>query len=790
MSSPTSASEADGTSAAFGRLHPRLQRWVHEQGWTTLHDAQERAIIPILDGNRDVIISAATAAGKTEAAFLPICSALATTVDGIAAAPPPDPWAGHDPWTPPPTAPPTGIEVLYVSPLKALINDQYDRLELLCERAGVPVHRWHGDVASNAKQKVRQNPSGVLLITPESLEATFVNRGSTAPTFFGGIRYVVIDELHSFLSTPRGAQLQSLLARVELAIRRRPPRIGLSATLGDMSAAARFLRPTAPDRVLMIDSSNTALNLKLQMRGYRHSAAQLSGREAAAVEEGGGEVQVEETVGGDRLEIADHLFMTLRGTDNLVFANARREVEVYADLLARRCDAERLPNEFWPHHGSLAKDVREVVEAQLKDRARPVTAVCTSTLEMGIDIGTVSSVAQVGPPPSVASLRQRLGRSGRRGEAPVVRIYVTEDELSAQMSPIDELRPHVVHTVAMVRLLLARWVEPPVDPGLNLSTLIQQTLSVIAQHGGATAKDLHGALCGPGPFELVDASRFGALLRAMAAADMIVQSSDGTLLHGRVGERVVNHYSFYTAFQTPEEWKLIADGRNLGTLPIVQPLIEGGLLIFGGRRWRITGIDPDARIVELTRSAGGVPPNFGGDAALIGDRVRDEMVAVYRGDDIPEWLNTDAKALLGEGRAAWVRYELDSRVLIPAGKGSIILPWAGDQALMTAALQLGLLDIEAGKSGPALELPRCSTEELVASVCELLNGPRPDALDIARQLDNTEIDKWDWVLDKELGAQATAARLLDVDGAWDIFERISVPGPAPPPRVIVPYQPL
>lgn len=781
MNSPTSGSEPPATSKAFTRLHPRLQRWVHEQGWTSLHDAQEQAIGPILDGDRDVIISAATAAGKTEAAFLPICSALAATVDD-STGPTADPWSGHDPWVPPTPVSSGGIDVLYVSPLKALINDQYDRLELLCERAGVPVHRWHGDVSGSAKQKVRQNPAGVLLITPESLEATFVNRGSTVPSFFAGVRYVVVDELHSFLATPRGAQLQSLLGRVELAIRRRPPRIGLSATLGDMSAAARFLRPTDPDRVLVIDSTSAAQELKLQVRGYRHTAPQLSGREAAAVENAGGAVEVEETVGGDQLDIADHLFRTLRGTDNLVFANARRDVEVYADLLARRCEAERLPNEFWAHHGSLAKDVREIVEAQLKDRTRPVTAVCTSTLEMGIDIGSVSSVAQVGPPPSVASLRQRLGRSGRRGEAPVVRVYVTENEIDGRSSPIDELRHHIVQTVAMVRLLLARWVEPPADPGLNLSTLVQQILSVIAQHGGATPRELHGALCGPGPFELVDAPRFARLLRAMAAAEMLVQSADGSLLHGPVGERVVNHYSFYTAFQTPEEWKLVADGRSLGTLPILQPLIEGGLLIFGGRRWRITGIDAQARIVELTRSAGGVPPNFGGDAALVGDRVRDEMVAVYKSDDVPGWLDREGKALLAEGRASWVRYELDDRVLLPAGKGSIVVPWAGDRALITAALQLGLFDVEAGTRGPALELPNQSAGELVATVRRILAQPQPDALSLARQLDNTEIDKWDWVLDAELAAEATAARLLDVDAAWDIFERIAAAGADPDSR--------
>ena len=128
-----------------------MQRWVHEQGWTTLHDAQEQSIDPILDANRDVIIAAATAAGKTEAAFLPICSTLVTLADNVPAVTR-DPWAVHDPWAEPVVAAATGVQVLYVSPLKALINDQYDRLEQLCERPGIAVHRWHGDVAGSEKQ--------------------------------------------------------------------------------------------------------------------------------------------------------------------------------------------------------------------------------------------------------------------------------------------------------------------------------------------------------------------------------------------------------------------------------------------------------------------------------------------------------------------------------------------------------------------------------------------------------------------------------------------------------------
>jgi ATP-dependent Lhr-like helicase len=771
MTSPISGSEHPQPSTSFHRLHPRLQRWVHDQGWTTLHDAQERAIAPILDADHDVIIAAATAAGKTEAAFLPICSALVDT-DHAAPAAQRDPWTVHDPWTEGPSTPSTGVQVLYLSPLKALINDQYDRLEQLCERAEIPVHRWHGDVANSAKQRTLRAPSGILLITPESLEATFVNRGTRVTALFAGLRYVVIDELHSFLATLRGAQLQSLLNRVELAIRRRPPRIGLSATLGDMNAAARFLRPTAPDRVLIISSHTDSRDLKLQVRGYLAAPPTMTAKAAANAEHAGHEVAVEDTTDGDKLAIVEHLFTHLRGADNLVFANARREVEVYADLLARRCEAERLPNEFWPHHGSLAKDMRESVEAALKDRTRPATAICTSTLEMGIDIGSVASVAQIGPPPAVASLRQRLGRSGRRDEPAVLRAYITEPELDTRSSILDELRVQLVQTVAMVRLLLNRWLEPPSDPGLNLSTLIQQVLSTIAQHGGATAIELHGALCGPGPFQLVDPSRFARLLRAMAAADLIIQTTDGALLHGKVGERAVNHYSFYTAFQTAEEWRLVTGGKTLGTVPITQPLYEGVLLIFAGKRWRVLSIDDRSHVVELVRAAGGNPPTFGGDPAMIGGRVRTEMTLVYEDSVAPTWLDAAGRQLLAQGQAAWRRLGLAHTAVVAAGNDVTILPWTSDQALFTTVIALRAAGLDAAIEGPSIAINGVGISELESAVETLTNSQPPDPVHLAAGIENKLLDKWDWALDDSLICEADAARRLDVPGAWAVLDKV------------------
>ena len=748
-----------------------MQRWIHDQGWTSLHDAQERAIGPILDGDSDVIIAAATAAGKTEAAFLPILSTLAADT---AAAPPTDPWTAHDPWAEPPTTAAIGVQALCVSPLKALINDQYERLEQLCQRADIAVCRWHGDVSASSKQKLLADPSGVLLITPESLEAVFVNRGTQVPGLFAGLRYIVIDELHSFLATPRGAQLQSLMSRVDLAIRRRAPRIALSATLGDMSQAAAFLRPTDPKRVVVVESALDGRELRLQLRGYVATPPPMSPSEAQIAHNAGREVTVEETTPGDRTAIAGHVFRHLRGRDNLVFANARGMVETYADLLARRCGSERVPNEFSPHHGNLSKSVRESVEARLKDPARPATAICTSTLEMGIDIGSVASVAQIGPPPSVASLRQRLGRSGRRDSDPAeMRLYVSEKHLDERSNPVDELRCAIVQTTAMVRLLLSRWLEAPDDPGFNYSTLIQQVLSTVAQHGGATAAELHCALCGPGPFGLVDETRFVRLLRAMAAHDLLIQASDGLLLHGAVGERHVNHYSFYTAFHTADEWRLVAGAKTLGTVPITQPLYGGVLLIFAGKRWKVIGVDASARVVELERSSGGNPPLFGGDGAAVSDRVRAEMAAVYESSDTPAWLDAAARRLLDEGRAAFGRFGLRDTVVLADRSNVTLLPWAGDRALFTATIALRSQDIEASVDGPTIQIPHTGVNEVEAAIGRLLAADRPQPNEMATLIENPEIDKWDWALDETLACESAAARLLDVDSAWKLFDKVA-----------------
>ncbi|RKH06413.1 DEAD/DEAH box helicase [Corallococcus sp. CA047B] len=745
MSSPPSSSDGGAASSSFALLHPRVQRWVWAQGWKELRDIQETAISPIQGGTRDVILSASTASGKTEAAFLPICSRLAEGAGG-------------------------SVRAIYIGPLKALINDQFERLEGLCEGLGIPVHRWHGDVSQGHKTRLLKFPSGILLITPESLEALFIRQGPALKGLLSALEHVVVDELHAFIGTERGCQLQSLLHRLELLLRRKVPRVGLSATLGDMSMAADFLRPGAGGEVLLLTSPSGGGELRLQLRGYRTQEPDAQRLVGAASSVDSALAEDEQTA--DVHAIGAHLFQTLRGTHNLVFANSRKNVELYADLLRQLCEQEQLPNEFFPHHGNLSKELREEAEAALKARQRPVSLVCTTTLEMGIDVGSVQSVAQVGVAPSVASLRQRLGRSGRKGGPATLRVYHQEAELT-DISPLpDQLRVRLLQSVAMLELLLVGWCEPPSATAFHFSTLVQQVLSLIAQYGGVKASEVYSALCPQGPFSRVSPEDFVRFLRGLGQGELLVQSTDGTLLLGRVGERIVNHYSFYAAFASTEEFRLVSAERTLGTMPIDQPLFVGMFLIFGGKRWRVLAVHLEDKVVELEPAPGGRVPQFEpGSIGGVHDRVREQMRTLYSSGLVPRYLDARAQDLLQEGRDTFKRWGLAERDIVTAGGGVHLFPWVGDAVLHTLELQFQARDMPAEVLGPVLQVTGTQGEVETALRSFVAAGPAR-AESLTAQVVNMAIEKHDAFVDDTLLARDYAARYLDVQGAWKASQRL------------------
>lgn len=728
-------------SSSFDLLDERIQRFIWAEGWETLRDAQEAAIPLVVKADRDVIVAAATAAGKTEAAFLPALTHLLQTD-------------------------PPGL-IAYISPLKALINDQFGRLDRLCGQLEVPVWPWHGDISASTKTRFMTKRQGVLLITPESLEALLCNRGTSVGTVFERLTFFVVDELHAFIGAERGKQLQSLMHRIERVIGRTVPRIGLSATLGDMSLAAEFLRPGKGYAVAMVESKSSGTELKILVKGYEEPLVVKVDPQALR-EEGGFGGEPPESV--TPAQIAAHLFKGLRGTNNLVFPNSRREVERYTHLLNMLCEQQQVPNEFWPHHGSLSKEIRSETEAALKQKEHPATAICTNTLELGIDIGAVKSVGQIGPPPSVASLRQRLGRSGRRkGEPAILRGYCVEDAVGPSASLDTELRLGTLQMTAMISLLLEGWFEPPRAHGAHLSTLVQQMLSFIAQNGGATIGQLYGLLCAPDtPFAGVTKDEFVELVRHLGQNELLVQGSSGVLLHGRVGEKFVNHYTFYAAFAADEEFRIVAGGRPLGTLPVSQALSVGQRILFAGKTWRVEEIDEQQKTIFVVRSGGGAPPLFSGGAGRTHTRVRQRMRQLLESTEVPPpYLDEVARRFLAEARANYAARNLASGFVVDQGQQVLLLTWLGDaanEALACLLLRRGFI-ATAGGPGVEVQKGKHSTENVLDVLVDAAVDETPPLDLLLTNVRNLQREKWDWALPDTLLRRAYASLYLDLDEA-------------------------
>lgn len=494
-------------SASFDLLDERVRRWIWRQGWTSLKDIQENAIPAVLTGNSDVIISASTAGGKTEAAFLPILTSILQNGKSF------------------------GYQVLYVSPLKALINDQYRRLSDMTSEMGIDVIPWHGDINVARKTRSLKNPNGIIIITPESLESFLINRERFVMGALSSLQYVVIDELHSFIGTERGKQLQSLLSRIEHITRRRVPRIAMSATFSDYDAVKYYLRNDGAIPCIIPPQGESNHEIKILVKEY------VSSKNTDVT-----------------TPISKEIFNNLRGSNNLVFTNSRGTAEEFAVQLSDMCEEKNVPNEFRVHHGSISKLERESIERDLQRGEHPITALCTSTLELGVDIGKVKSIAQIGTAISVSGLRQRLGRSGRRDEPSILRVFSIEGYDGGLLY---DLRCSLVQNIAIIELMREHKYETSAINRCHFSTLIQQILAVIAQFGGFYPKDGWMLLCQNGAFKNVTPEVFLKLLRSLGENKVISQLNTGQIVVGKFGEKILKSPDFYVAFVSPIDLTVI-----------------------------------------------------------------------------------------------------------------------------------------------------------------------------------------------------------------------------------------
>jgi ATP-dependent Lhr-like helicase len=723
-------------SNSFGLLDPKIQRWIWRKGWESLRDIQEIAIRSIIENNSDIIIASPTASGKTEAVILPIFSKIMSKNSN-------------------------SIDVLYISPLKALINDQYDRLTEIANELNIQVTKWHGDAPATQKKKLLAKPTGVLLITPESLEAICIINGPKVISLFHSLSYIIIDELHYFIGTERGKQVQSLIQRIESTIKKTTPHIGLSATLRDMETVPKdFLRFNNPYEFKLIESKESEQTIKLQIKGYIHCATNVE------------DIKNSFNDGSD-INICNDIFKLFRGQTNLIFTNKRTTTEQYSDILNRLSDKNNVPNEFYPHHGSLSKEIRHDVEKRLKDKTKPTNVLCTSTLELGIDIGSVYSIGQIGIPPSVSSIRQRLGRSGReKGKPSILRMFIKAEEIDTRTILIDRLRQDLFQSIASVELLIKSEYEKPRIKDLHLSTLIQQILSLIAQYGGIKAIDAFRLLCQNGPFKNIDEELFIKFIRNIGDKDLVTQSSDGLLILGLSGERLVNHYSFYTAFNTTEEYQIIAFGKSIGTLPVTNPLVENAYIIFAGKRWIVTSVDQHKKIIEVSPSKGGRPPKFGGSGFIVDDQIRQKMFNIYTTYTKPIYLDQKASELFDEGKKYFNDYNINDNCIIKDDTDLLLFLWIGDIITSTIIILLISEGYKATNEGIAIRVMNCDIINLKNDIQKIIKNKNINSIDVVKNVKNKQIDKYDYLLNENLLNRSFCSKMIDLNGAINILSTL------------------
>jgi ATP-dependent helicase Lhr and Lhr-like helicase len=548
---------------SFELLSEPIRKYIRDKRWEELRPIQNAAITRILTTDNNYILASRTASGKTEAAFLPILSKVDFNE--------------------------TGVQVLYISPLIALINDQFYRVEELCKYLEVTVTKWHGEANKTQKERLIANPQGIVLITPESLEAMFVNKPFNVKHLFSNLKFVVIDEIHSFIGTDRGTQLKSILSRLQDVNRSKFNVIGLSATIGDYDEAKRFTGNESETKVLL---DRTAKEINAKFRYFKSETEELP------------------------LELLKDLYLETKDNKALIFPNSRGRVEEVAVKLKKISDRVNGHSNYFSHHSSVHKEVREYVEFFAKNNKRENFAIsCTSTLELGIDIGTVDEVIQIDATHSIASLIQRVGRSGRQHDkSSNLFLYATD-------------RWSLLQSLACWELYKEGFIEPPQIVEKPFDILLHQALSITKETSGIKAKDLIKKLKDNFAFDQIEVLEIGEIISYLIKIDFL-EKLQNELIIGIEGERVVNSRDFYSVFTTEINFKVANAGNTIGEIPYSPQIKEDENIFLAARIWKITNIDFKSNKIEVIPAKDGKKPKFSGGGTTIHPKIREKMLEI------------------------------------------------------------------------------------------------------------------------------------------------------------------
>lgn len=730
---------------AFDRYAPFVQEYIYQNHWENLRSIQVAAADAIFNTDENVLLTASTASGKTEAAFFPIITLFSEDM-------------------------PSSVGCIYIGPLKALINDQFSRLNDLCAEADIPVWHWHGDVAQSHKAKLMRHPSGILQITPESLEALLLHKHAAIAKLFGDLRFVVIDEVHSLLRGDRGGQTLCLIERLSRIAGVNPRRIGLSATIGDPEGTGEFLSLGTGRKTIIPKIDAKGSKWRLSMEHFYVKDAQ-----AAEDKQIPGALPVLEEKTDDAPANADpgigYIFEHTRGKKCLVFVNSREECEMVTTTLRHYCELNHEPDRFLVHHGNLSASYRETAEGIMKDDSQYMTTVTTATLELGIDIGRLERAFQIDAPWTVSSFLQRMGRTGRRELPPEMWFVIREDEPEVRAMLPTTIPWKLLQGIALVQLYLEeRWVEPPRLDRLPFSLLYHQTMSTLASCGELSPRALADRVLRLHYFHRITQEDYRVLLRHLIATDHIQQTEQGGLIVGLAGERVINSFKFYGVFQESEEYTVRSESQELGT--VVSPPPVGEKLAIAGHVWQVLDVDHKRRLIYCQQVKGSVPAYFGQCPGDLHTKILTRMRRVLQEDRQYPYLMKNAVARLEQARFTAAHSGAADKTLINLGGNMwCLLPWVGTYTFLTmerflkikCADRLGLRNLDSARPFFIQFTMKADESAFFRVLAEEIRKPI-DPMELVYPKELPLFDKYDEYLPEELVKKGFAFGVLDVDG--------------------------
>ena len=730
---------------AFDRYAPFVQEYIYQNHWENLRSIQVAAADAIFNTDENVLLTASTASGKTEAAFFPIITLFSEDM-------------------------PSSVGCIYIGPLKALINDQFSRLNDLCAEADIPVWHWHGDVAQSHKAKLMRHPSGILQITPESLEALLLHKHAAIAKLFGDLRFVVIDEVHSLLRGDRGGQTLCLIERLSRIAGVNPRRIGLSATIGDPEGTGEFLSLGTGRKTIIPKIDAKGSKWRLSMEHFYVKDVQ-----AAEDKQIPDALPVLEEKTDDAPANADpgigYIFEHTRGKKCLVFVNSREECEMVTTTLRHYCELNHEPDRFLVHHGNLSASYRETAEEIMKDDSQYMTTVTTATLELGIDIGRLERAFQIDAPWTVSSFLQRMGRTGRRELPPEMWFVIREDEPEVRAMLPTTIPWKLLQGIALVQLYLEeRWVEPPRLDRLPFSLLYHQTMSTLASCGELSPRALADRVLRLHYFHRITQEDYRVLLRHLIATDHIQQTEQGGLIVGLAGERVINSFKFYGVFQESEEYTVRSESQELGT--VVSPPPVGEKLAIAGHVWQVLDVDHKRRLIYCQQVKGSVPAYFGQCPGDLHTKILTRMRQVLQEDRQYPYLMKNAVARLEQARFTAAHSGAADKTLINLGGNMwCLLPWVGTYTFLTmerflkikCADRLGLRNLDSARPFFIQFTMKADESAFFRVLAEEIRKPI-DPMELVYPKELPLFDKYDEYLPEELVKKGFALGVLDVDG--------------------------